>query len=89
MSGLLLDTNVLSEIDREAATPQVGAYASEQPLDRLYVSSVSFAEVRLGIELVTDASRRAELNAWLTHKVRPAGGPPRLSMRRQSRTVHG
>ena len=32
---------------------------------------VTLAEIRFGIELVTDANRRAELNAWLTHKVRP------------------
>jgi toxin FitB len=32
---------------------------------------VTLAEIRCGIELVTDANRRAELNAWLTHKVRP------------------
>jgi len=35
------------------------------------VSSVTFAEIRFGIELLTDASRRAELNDWLAHKVRP------------------
>jgi predicted nucleic acid-binding protein len=32
---------------------------------------VTCAEIRFGIELVTDANRRAELNDWLTHKVRP------------------
>jgi predicted nucleic acid-binding protein len=40
-------------------------------LDRLHVSSVSFAEIRFGIELVTDPHRRASLQEWLTHKVRP------------------
>lgn len=32
---------------------------------------MTFAEIRFGIELVSDASRRAELHDWLTHKVRP------------------
>jgi hypothetical protein len=32
---------------------------------------VTFAEIRFGIELVTEANRRAELNDWLTNKVRP------------------
>ncbi len=40
-------------------------------LDLLHVSVISFAEIRFGIELVPDASRRAELNDWLRHKVRP------------------
>ena len=71
MSGWLLDTNVLSEIRRKRPHRQVVAFIAEQPLDRLYVSTVTLAEIRFGIELVTDANRRAELNAWLTHKVRP------------------
>ena len=32
---------------------------------------MSFAEIRFGIEVVADAGRRAELNDWLAHKVRP------------------
>jgi predicted nucleic acid-binding protein len=40
-------------------------------LDLLYVSTVTLAEIGFGIELVTDATRRAELNAWLMHTVRP------------------
>jgi predicted nucleic acid-binding protein len=47
------------------------AFVAAQPLDSLYISSVTLAEIRFGIELVTDAGRRAELNDWLTHKVRP------------------
>jgi hypothetical protein len=38
---------------------------------RLYVSAVTFAEIRFGIELVADASRRAELTEWRARKVRP------------------
>jgi toxin FitB len=37
----------------------------------LYVSAASLAEIRFGMELVADANRRAELNDWLAHKVRP------------------
>jgi predicted nucleic acid-binding protein len=32
---------------------------------------VTLAEIRFGIELVVDVNRRAELTAWLAHKVRP------------------
>ena len=32
---------------------------------------MAFAEIRFGIERVADPARRAELNDWLTHKVRP------------------
>ena len=71
MSGWLLDTNVLSELRRPRPHAKVVAFVAAQPLDRLYVSVVTFAEIRFGIELVDDPSRRAELHDWLTLKVRP------------------
>jgi toxin FitB len=40
-------------------------------MEQLYVSSVTLAEIRFGIEMLPDASRRVELNDWLTLKVRP------------------
>ncbi len=71
MTGWLLDTNILSELRRPRPEPKTLAFISAHPLDHLYVSAVTLAEIRFGIELVTDASRRSELNDWLTHKVRP------------------
>jgi predicted nucleic acid-binding protein len=49
----------------------VVAFIAAQPLELLYVSAVTLAEIRFGIEVVTDATKRAELNDWLAHKVRP------------------
>jgi len=46
-------------------------FISGQSLDHLYVSVVTFAEIRFGIELRDDASRRMELNDWLTNNLRP------------------
>ncbi|MBM3563338.1 MAG: type II toxin-antitoxin system VapC family toxin [Alphaproteobacteria bacterium] len=71
MSGWLLDTNVLSELRRPRPNPQVVAFLASKPLDLLYVSIVSFAEIRFGIELVPDPVRRADLHDWLTLRVRP------------------
>lgn len=71
MTGWLLDTNVLSELRRPKPEVKVVAFAAKQSLDLLYVSAVTFAEIRFGIERVTDATRRAELNNWLAHKIRP------------------
>jgi predicted nucleic acid-binding protein len=69
--GWLLDTNILSELRRPKPERKVLAFVAAQPLEYLYLSAVTFAEIRFGIECVSDASRRAELNDWLTHKVRP------------------
>ncbi len=71
MTGWLLDTNILSELRRPKPEAKILAFIAAQPLDLLYVSSVTFAEIRFGIEMVDDATRRAELSDWLTHKVRP------------------
>jgi predicted nucleic acid-binding protein len=71
VTGWLLDTNVLSELRRPRPEPKVVAFVAGQPLDSLFISSVTLAEIRFGIELVAEAGRRAELIDWLTHKVRP------------------
>lgn len=71
MTGWLLDTNVLSELRRPRPETKVVTFVAAQPLDLLYVSDVTLAEIRFGIELVSDASKRAELSDWLTHKLRP------------------
>lgn len=74
MTGWLLDTNVLSELRRPKPQAKVVQFVSAQPLDLLYVSVVTFAEIRFGVELVKDMSRRMELNDWLDHKLRPMFG---------------
>lgn len=71
MTRWLLDTNVLSELRRPKPARNVVAFVAACPLESLYVSSVTLAELRFGIERLADAARRAELNHWLTHKVRP------------------
>jgi predicted nucleic acid-binding protein len=71
VAGWLLDTNILSELRRPKPEPKVTSFITAQPLDLLYVSTVTFAEIRFGIELAANPGHRAELNDWLTHKVRP------------------
>src|SRR6185312_14669417 len=57
MTGWLLDTNVLSELRRPKPEARVVAFVSAQPLDLLYVSAVTFAEIRFGIGLVEDGRK--------------------------------
>ncbi|MGH6905563.1 MAG: type II toxin-antitoxin system VapC family toxin [Geminicoccaceae bacterium] len=71
MRGWLLDTNVLSELRRPQPNSQVMAFVAAQPGARLFVSTVTLAEIRFGIELVGDPERRAELGEWLAHTLRP------------------
>ncbi len=71
MTGWLLDTNILSELRRPKPDPKVVDFVEAQPLENLFVSTVTFAEIRFGIELVADPARRSDLNEWLAQKVRP------------------
>lgn len=71
MTGWLLDTNVISELRRPRPKARVVAFVAAQPLEQLFVSAVTFAEIRFGIEMVSDPIRRAELNDWLDNRLRP------------------
>jgi toxin FitB len=71
VSGWLLDTNVISELRRQRPSARVRRFIAGQQLDDLFVSTVTLAEIRYGIETVGDPVRRAELNDWLLHRVRP------------------
>ena len=61
MTGWLLDTNVISELRRPRPDPRVVAFVAARPLEQLFVSAVTFVEIRLGIELVADVNHRAAL----------------------------
>jgi predicted nucleic acid-binding protein len=67
----LLDTNILSELRKPLPEPRVEAFLLSQDLDSLYISVVTLAEFRFGIELAADATRRSAINDWLTKKIRP------------------
>jgi predicted nucleic acid-binding protein len=71
VSGWLLDTNVLSELRRPRPNVRVRSFVASQQLEDMFISTVTFAEIRFGIEAVGDPIRRAELNDWLLHRVRP------------------
>ena len=71
MTGWLLDTNVVSELRRPKPEPKVVRFVRDQPLDLLFISVVTLAEIRFGIESIAEASKRTQLNDWLTHRVRP------------------
>lgn len=67
----LLDTNILSELRRPRPEPRVVEFVAGCTLLQLYISVVTLAEIRFGIELLGESRRRAALNDWLTHRVRP------------------
>jgi predicted nucleic acid-binding protein len=65
--NLLLDTNVLSEVQRPAPDPNVLGWLHAADEDRLFISVASIAELRRGIALMDDGRRRAALADWLAN----------------------
>ena len=71
MTGWLLDTNVVSELRRPRPEPKMIAFVAHKALASLFISVVTLAEIRFGIEILVDATRRSELEIWLANRVRP------------------
>lgn len=58
---ILLDTNVLSEAMRPQPSPTVLAWLDRQPLESLFVSTVTEAEIRYGLARLPQGGRRNRL----------------------------
>jgi predicted nucleic acid-binding protein len=68
--GGIVDTNVLSELRRKRPDSRVLEFFRSSPLHGLYLSAVTLAEIRFGIEFAAPA-RRNDIADWLAHIVRP------------------
>jgi len=71
VTGYLLDTNVISELSKQKPEPRVTAFIGANPLDNLYLSEITLAEIRFGIEKLSDALKRSAITSWLDHVLRP------------------
>lgn len=68
---ILLDTNVVSEPLRAAPEPRVVAWIDAQPLDTLFLSALTVAELRAGVALLPAGKRRTGLQQNLEKRVLP------------------
>jgi hypothetical protein len=71
MKGWLLDTNIISELRKPNCYPVVKQWADCQPPQSFYISTVTLAEIRFGIERVNDTDFSQELTQWLEGILRP------------------
>lgn len=71
MKGWLLDTNIVSELRKPSCHPAVKQWADSQAPQSFYLSTVTLAEIRFGIERVNDTAFRHELTEWLDATLRP------------------
>ena len=66
-----MDTNVVSELRKTNPDPAVKAWSDAQVPHRLYLSTVTLAEIRYGIERQEDAVLHEQLRLWLDLELRP------------------
>jgi predicted nucleic acid-binding protein len=70
VSGFLLDTNVISELIKPNPEPKVIKWIEATDEDLIFLSVLTIAEIRKGINLHRDSGKRARLEAWLASDVR-------------------
>lgn len=63
----LLDTNVVSEWVKQRPNSGVVRWLAEIDEDRVFLSVITLAELRHGVDRLADGARRRGLDAWLRH----------------------
>jgi len=63
--NFLLDTNVVSEWVKPRPNANVVRWLAETDEDRVFLSVITFAEIRLGVEEMVAGWRRDGLTRWL------------------------
>lgn len=72
---ILVDTNVISELMRATPAPQVVAWLDDQVAESLHFSAVSLAEILLGIAVLPEGRRKADLGLSLGARAAALFGP--------------
>jgi predicted nucleic acid-binding protein len=67
--SFLLDTNVVSEWVKPRPNAGVVAWLAEVDEDRVFVSVITLAELRYGIERMAAGKRRTRLDEWLRNEL--------------------
>jgi toxin FitB len=65
--SFLLDTNAVSESTKPVPDRGLLEWLATVDEDRVYLSVITLAELRSGIERLADGRRRARLEDWLEH----------------------
>jgi toxin FitB len=65
----LVDTNVVSEWVKLRPDSGVVDWMTEVDEDRVFISVISLAELRRGIERMPDGNRRSRLDEWLREEL--------------------
>ena len=64
MTRYLLDTNILSNLVRPRPTPSLQEWMAQQDDNRLFIASLTVAEIQRGILELPAGRRRDDLESW-------------------------
>ena len=67
--NFLLDTTVVSEWMKPRPNPSVIRWLAEVDEDRVYLSVITLAELRYGIERLSSGARKTRLESWLREEL--------------------
>jgi len=67
--NFLLDTNAVSEWVKPRPNPGLIGWSESADEDRIFLSVVSLAELRYGVERMAPGRRRSRLEQWLQHEL--------------------
>jgi hypothetical protein len=68
--SFLLDTNFVSEWHKPRPDPGAAAWLADTDEDRLFLSVVTFTELRYGMSRLPRSSRRDRLDRWINFDLR-------------------
>ncbi|WP_105437334.1 type II toxin-antitoxin system VapC family toxin [Neorhizobium sp. T25_13] len=85
---IVLDTNVISEPAKPIPNQSVVAWLNAQPTKALYLTATSLAELFVGIEILSDGKRKAQVHQRMSDLVGLFFGPRILSFDRDSAAAY-
>ncbi len=65
----LLDTNILSETIKDRPSKSLLAWLNSVPQDDLYISVLTYGEIRKGVERLSSGKRKSQLLSWLENEL--------------------
>lgn len=79
MTGFLIDTNIISEVLRPKPDERVTSWTKAVPKETLFLSVVSFGEIKKGLTIMPTGARRSRLAtsieelipAWFAGRILP------------------
>ncbi len=86
--NFLLDTNVVSEWTKPRPNPGVVGWLANADEDRIFISVVTLAEIRHGVDRLPPGRRRKRLAEWLQSELLERFGGRIVSIDASIHTLH-